>query len=104
MCIRDRPDGVVNWAAIDTRGFRFGKLTDYRDANFLPGGAKYGDLPGMLSLAAPMTLWVGGETAESAALAKKVYAAAGAKDGIVFGSGSGEGARMAAVEWIVKGE
>ena len=30
---------AVNRAAIDTRGFRFGKLTDYLDANFLPGGA-----------------------------------------------------------------
>ena len=56
-----RCDGVVNRAALDTRGFRFGKLTDYRDASFLPGGAKYGDLPGMLSLAAPTKLWLGGK-------------------------------------------
>jgi len=99
-----RCDGAVNRAAIDTRGFRFGKLTDYRDASFLPGGAKYGDLPGLLSLAAPTTLWVAGETGESAALAKKVYAAAGARDGIVFGSGSGEDARRGAVEWIIKAQ
>ena len=52
--------GAVNAAAIDTRGFRFGKLTDYLDANFLPGGAKYGDLPGFLSLAAPTQAVAGG--------------------------------------------
>src|SRR3954453_7576900 len=72
-----RCGGAVNRAAIDTRGFRFGKLTDYLDANFLPGGAKYGDLPGLLSLAAPAKLLIAGETSESAAVAKKVYAASG---------------------------
>jgi hypothetical protein len=92
----------VNRAAIDTGGFRFGKLTDYRDANFLPGGAKYGDLPGMLSLAAPAKLWIAGETEESAALAKKVYTAAGARDGIAFSGESGDAARRAAVQWLIK--
>lgn len=94
-------DGAINRAAIDTKGFRFGKLTDYRDANFLPGGAKYGDLPGMLSLAAPAKLWLGGETEASAELVKKSYAAAGKKDGVVLGGSEG---KQAAVEWIVKGE
>jgi hypothetical protein len=92
-----RCEGAVSRAAIDTRGFRFGKLTDYRDVNFLPGGAKYGDLPGMLSLAAPTKLWLGGETAESAGLVKKVYGAAGQGEGVVIGEGG-------AVEWMVKGE
>src|SRR5207244_2538130 len=72
-----RAGGAVNRAALDTRGFRFGKLTDYLDASFLPGGAKYGDLPGLLSLAAPTKLWLAGETADSAAIAKKAYAAGG---------------------------
>ena len=31
------------------------------DLNFLPGGAKYGDLPGMLALGAPGELWLAGE-------------------------------------------
>src|SRR5207244_12074465 len=39
---------AVDRAAIDTRGFRFGQLTDYLDARFLPCGAKHGDLPGLL--------------------------------------------------------
>lgn len=36
--------------AIDTGGFRFSDLLDYRDPNFLPGGAKYGDVPMMIGL------------------------------------------------------
>jgi hypothetical protein len=32
----------------ETGGFRFGQLTDYRDANFLPGIVKYGDVPALL--------------------------------------------------------
>ncbi|HEY2415473.1 MAG TPA: acetylxylan esterase [Pirellulaceae bacterium] len=99
-----RCDGIVNRAAIDTRGFRFGKLTDYRDANFLPGGAKYGDLPGLLSLAAPAKLWVAGESEKSAQLAKQVYEASGNADGIAFVSPSGEEARRAAAEWIIKAQ
>jgi hypothetical protein len=99
-----RCEGSIKRAALDTRGFRFGKLTDYRDANFLPGGAKYGDLPGLLSLAAPAKLWLSGETEDSAALAKKVYSAAGARDAMAFSSDSGEAGRRAAVEWIIKAQ
>lgn len=52
----------VQLAVIETGGFRFGKLLDFRDPNFLPGGAKYGDLPGLLSLSAPASTWVLGES------------------------------------------
>jgi len=52
---------AVDRAAADTRGFRFGKVLDYRDPMFLPGGAKYLDLPGMIALNAPHPLWLKGE-------------------------------------------
>jgi hypothetical protein len=39
---------TVDTVAIDTGEFRFGKVLDIHDSNFLPGGAKYGDLPGVL--------------------------------------------------------
>ena len=39
-----------NRVAIDTDGFRFSELLNYRDTNFLPGGAKYGDVPMMVGL------------------------------------------------------
>ena len=72
--------GAINRAAVETGGFRFGKLLDFRDAQFLPGGAKYGDVPGLLALNAPAPLWVGGETAP--ALTTKLYAAANAANAV----------------------
>lgn len=51
----------VDLAAVDTHGFRFGKVSSYRDPMFLPGGAKYRDLPGMLSLHDPNRRWMKGE-------------------------------------------
>jgi hypothetical protein len=57
-------DGAVKKAALDTRGFRFVNLKDYLDANFLPGGAKYGDLPGFLAQAGSTQIWVAGEKGE----------------------------------------
>jgi len=54
------PD-VFDRAAIDTGGFRFGTVLEIQSVDFLPGGAKYDDLPGMLSLAAPKPLWLAGE-------------------------------------------
>jgi hypothetical protein len=94
--------GAVDRAALNTSGMRFGKLTDHLDVNFLPGGAKYGDLPGILSLAAPSKLWVAGESAESAALAASAYAAAGAGDKLAFHSGKPEEAPAAALAWLTK--
>jgi hypothetical protein len=43
-----------------TAGFRFAQLKDVHDLQFLPGGAKYGDLPGLidgLPLAASAVRW-----------------------------------------------
>jgi hypothetical protein len=43
---------TIDAVAIDTGGFRFGKVLDIHDPNFLPGGAKYADLPGVLKTGA----------------------------------------------------
>lgn len=48
-------------AAIQTDGFRFQNVSDLHDPMFLPGGAKYGDVPGMLALGAPNPLLLMGE-------------------------------------------
>jgi len=93
---------AVDRAVLDTRGFRFGKLTDYQGADFLPGGAKYGDLPGFLSLAAPTRIWLAGETAESAELARAAYKAAGSEDAIALHSGTPDEAAAAAIAWLTK--
>jgi hypothetical protein len=46
---------AIDTLAIDTHGFRFGKVLDIHDPNFLPGGAKYADLPGVLKTGAAST-------------------------------------------------
>jgi hypothetical protein len=94
--------GAVDRAAIDTLGLRFGKLMDYLDVSFMPGGAKYGDLPGILSLAAPAQLWVAGESADSAALAVQVYGAAQAGQKLSFYGGKPDGETAAALAWLAK--
>ena len=45
---------AIDCAAIDTAGFRFAKLAAFDNPDFLPGGAKYNDLPGMIALFAPI--------------------------------------------------
>ena len=92
----------VSRAAINTGGLRIGKLSDYRDANFLPGGAKYGDVPGLLALAVPARLWVAGETAESAELARRAYAAAKHEERISLHEGSPDQAQAKALAWLAK--
>ncbi len=52
---------AIDRAAVDTHGFRFGKVLDYRDPMFLPGGAKYLDLPGMITVQGTALCWVRGE-------------------------------------------
>ena len=56
---------LVDRAAIDTGGFRFATVNAIDDAAFLPGGAKYDDLPGILAVAAPSPLWLAGEGPET---------------------------------------
>jgi len=55
---------AVDRAAVDTHGFRFGKVLDYRDPMFLPGGSKYLDLPGFVKLNGKHELWLRGEGKE----------------------------------------
>ena len=81
--------GAIAKAAVDTGGFRFGKLVDYRHPMFLPGGAKYLDVPGLLCVASTQPLWVAGE-----------------KDHTLFRSATlhldGTDAKTAAATWLLK--
>jgi len=43
---------------VNPQGFRFAKLTSHWDTGFVPGAVKYGDLPGILGLCAPLDLTV----------------------------------------------
>ncbi|MBL9208839.1 MAG: acetylxylan esterase [Opitutaceae bacterium] len=91
--------GEIERAAVDTRGFRFGQVLDYRDPNFLPGGSKYLDLPGMLALSAPHALWLAGEGSQPALVAD-VYKAAGQAQKLTVAGGSA-GAQDA-VTWLLQ--
>ena len=64
----------VNQLYVDTQGFRFAKLTSVWDTNFVPGAVKYGDLPALLSLCAPVKTYVVNETKESIAPAVTTFA------------------------------
>ena len=54
------PD-VVQGLEVKPDGFRFAKLTSQWDTGFVPGAVKYGDLPAILGLCAPIKLTVIGE-------------------------------------------
>lgn len=69
---------LVSKLAISTNGYRFGTITDIRDPMLLPGAVRYGDVPGLLALRAPLPLMVTGETAPKLATTAAAYAAAGA--------------------------
>jgi dienelactone hydrolase len=92
---------AIDRAVIDTGGFRFGKVLDLHDPNFLPGGAKYGDVPALLALGAPGRMWIAGETTESLALAQTQYRAAKAEKNLTRYSGNTQGLRAAALEWLL---
>src|SRR5690606_311198 len=91
---------VIDRAAIDTTGFRFANLDDYRHPMFLPGGAKYHDLPGILA-AAPGKLWLTGEGPKGPELLRKVYSALDAESLLTIPSQSDDAAQAAAI-WIGK--
>jgi hypothetical protein len=65
--------------AVDTRGFRFASITEIRDPNLLPGAVKYGDLPALLALCAPLPTAVAGETDDALSLTTAAFRAASAQ-------------------------
>ena len=99
---------AIDRAVIDTHGFRFGEVDDMHSVNFLPGGAKYLDLPGMLAVAAPEKLWLAGdaELGMDSVLAA-AYSSAGAKENLTIYADNTRGIKgqqqllESAVEWIV---
>ncbi|MFM7056665.1 MAG: alpha/beta hydrolase family protein [Planctomycetota bacterium] len=64
--------------AVDTHGFRFAAITEIRDPNLLPGAVKYGDLPALLALCAPLPTAVAGETDAALSLTASTFRAASA--------------------------
>ncbi|WDI40098.1 alpha/beta hydrolase family protein [Bremerella sp. P1] len=52
---------AFDFGVLKTDGFRFGHVDSIRSPDLIPGGAKYGDVPGFLAMASPMLLRVMGE-------------------------------------------
>ena len=76
---------AIDRAVINTHGFRFGDVDDIHSVNFLPGGAKYGDLPGMLAVAAGEKLWLAGDAELGMdSLLASAYSAADAKENLTI--------------------
>jgi len=94
---------LVDRAAIDTAGFRFATVATIEDAAFLPGGAKYDDLPGALAVAAPGPLWLAGEGRRVPAVVDAAYRAAGAPRAVTLGRTKGARIEREAVRWLVTG-
>jgi dienelactone hydrolase len=91
---------AVGRAAIASNGFRFGSVKAIHDPNFLPGAARYFDLPGMLAVAAPEALWLGGEGDEAPEIVQAAYKAAGSSDQVTSFAGK-IGQAAAAVSWLL---
>ncbi|HOW65501.1 MAG TPA: acetylxylan esterase [Verrucomicrobiota bacterium] len=86
----------IESAAFNTHGFRFGQVRDLHDLRFLPGGAKYGDLPGMIALSQAKTLWMAGEPASTADLVNRL----GSSRTTRFDETAGD-AEKGAVDWLL---
>lgn len=98
---RAQAGNAIDLAAIDTGGFRFASLTDFQDVDYLTGGAKYYDLPGILSLSAPDKLWLAGEGKSAPETILAAYRAAGAEENLTVFSDNSEVA-SAAVNWLLQ--
>lgn len=90
-------------AAIDTGGFRFHSVDDIRAPEFLPGGARYGDLPGMLAVGLPGRLAVAGEGAELPAILDAAVKLAGGSRSVHLLAGDPAGVPQRAVAWLMEG-
>jgi dienelactone hydrolase len=92
---------AIDRAAVDTHGFRFGKVLDYRDPMFLPAGAKYLDLPGLLALNAPHALWLAGE-GKQPELITAAYHHGSKADALTTFDGQPAQQEDAAIDWLLK--
>ncbi|MFN3151156.1 acetylxylan esterase [Bremerella sp.] len=87
---------AFDFGVLRTSGFRFGHIDSIRSPDLLPGGAKYGDVPGFLAMASPMLLRVIGETEASRKPVRLAYQRAGEQ-----GMLTDEDSDVSPVDWIM---
>ncbi|MEY4939487.1 MAG: hypothetical protein RIQ93_1222, partial [Verrucomicrobiota bacterium] len=91
---------AIDRAVVETNGFRFGRVLDYRDPLFLPGGSKYLDLPGIVALNAPHPLWLAGEP-QIPEVAEVAYRGAAPAGALARFTGEVAQKETAAVDWLL---
>lgn len=91
----------ITRSAIDTEGFRFADLKDIYDINFMPGAAKYDDLPGLLSLAAPVRTWLTGEGEKVPSIIKATFATMSKPENLTIFAKASDDAVKEAIEWLL---
>ena len=87
--------------AIDTGGFRFGKVLEIHSPQFLPGGAKYDDVPGLLLAGGTQPLWLAGEPEAGAAFVRSGFQRENAQGRLTVASSPSNNRRAAAVDWLL---
>jgi hypothetical protein len=101
---RAQAGDAVRRTVVDTAGFRFAGVREIHHVDFLPGGAKYHDLPGMLALAAPHALWLAGEDDAGRKTVQTVYQATGAEQALTVYHGEDKDTLEAALQWLRAGQ
>jgi hypothetical protein len=99
---RAQAGDAVDRVVVDTAGFRFANVTAFDDPNFLPGGAKYLDLPGILALAAPGELWLAGEGPQAPPVVAAAYRATGRAGELTLFDGEASKKQEAALDWLLR--
>ncbi|MFH1264534.1 MAG: acetylxylan esterase, partial [Planctomycetota bacterium] len=99
---RAQAGDAIDRVVVDTGGFRFGNLTAFDDPDFLPGGAKHLDLPGMLALSAPGQLWLGGEGPEAPKVVAAAYKAAKSPGHLTVCDREPSQREAAALAWLLR--
>ncbi len=97
-CARAQAGSAIDRAAVNTGGFRFQKITEIHSPDFLPGGAKYGDLTAIVSLSAPDQSWVAGEKGKAI---MAMYRTASAADAVKVYEGKPSETDSSAVDWLL---
>ena len=90
LAARITAGNAIDRTAVDTAGFRFAALTDWRHPLFLPGGVRYLDVPGLIA-SGTGPLWIAGETAATLLPASN-------EQGILLHEG--DGPRIVAAGWV----
>ncbi len=102
IAARAQARDAIDQLAANTQQFRFSNVSDLHSPTFLPGGARYHDLVGMLAVASPEATWIASESSQSIHVAQSAYQALEAKDKMVLSQEPANQRSQAAVRWIIQ--